>query len=320
MLSLTLALLGGLVLLVAGADQFVKGAAGTAGLLRVPPLVIGIVVVGIGTSAPEVLISGFAAWNGNSALGVGNALGSNITNVALVLGLTAVICPLAVHSQVLRREFPLLLSIMGFALLLLLDGEFERIDGILLLTGFVLLLAWLVYDGLRSRETPDPLYDELTAELPPPMPATAAALRTLVGLAGLLIGARLMVWGAVGVAEQAGLSELVIGLSIVAIGTSLPELAASLTGALKGEDDIAVGNVLGSNLFNLLAVLGMPGLLHPAPIDPELLWRDFPVMIALTVALYLMCRPTGRIGRINRLEGSLLLLCFVGYQTLLFRG
>jgi len=316
-----LAIAAGFALLVWGADRFVVGASATARNLGVSPLVIGLTIVGFGTSAPEMLVSAIAAWAGNPDMGIGNALGSNITNIGLVIGITALVAPLKVHSETLRREFPLLFLVMLIALGLLLDGEMNRVDGIVLLIGLVALIYWMVALGLRERRTNmDPMSDEYSDEIPSHMPMWQAILWLLLGMLILLGSSRILVWGAVNVAQWLGISDLVIGLTIVAIGTSLPELAASVMSALKGEHDIALGNVLGSNMFNLLAVLGMPGLIHPGATPAELLSRDFPVMIVLTVALFSMGYGFLKPGRVTRGEGALLLAGYLAYLGMLYHS
>lgn len=317
MLNYLLAIAGGFVFLVWGADRFVVGAAATARNLGVSPLIIGLTIVGFGTSAPEMLVSGVAAWQGNPGLAVGNAIGSNITNIALILGLTALITPLAVNSRMLKRELPILSVAMLAGLVLLVDGDLSRLDGALLLLGLLAMVIWMVRAGLKDRDS-DPLGAEFSDEIPTDMPMGRALFWVGVGLLVLLLSSRLLVWGAVEIAQALGVSDLVIGLTIVALGTSLPELAASVVSALKGEPDIAIGNVIGSNLFNLLAVLGIPGLLSPLLIDNAVLTRDYPIMIGLTLAFFLMAYGFRGPGRINRLEGVLLLVCYAGYQTLLY--
>jgi cation:H+ antiporter len=312
-------LIVGLVLLVWGADRFVDGAASVASNLGVSPLVVGMLIVGFGTSAPEMLVSGIAAWQGNTGLSVGNAVGSNITNVGLILGVSSLVRPLDVHSKVLRRELPLLLASMLIALVMLRDDTLGRLDGSLLLGGFGLLVGWTLTIALRERNGSDPLAAEFATELPPARMSTERALFwAVVGLVILLLSSRMLVWGAVQIAQSLGISDLVIGLTVVAIGTSLPELAASISAVLKNEHDIAIGNVVGSNTFNILVVMGLPGLIHPGPVEPALLLRDFPVMIALTMALFVMAYGFGGQGRINRFEGAVLIACFVGYQLWLF--
>jgi cation:H+ antiporter len=313
-----LAIIGGFVVLTWSADRFVVGASAIAYNLKVSPLIIGLTIVGLGTSAPEMLVSIVAAWQGNSGLAVGNALGSNIINTSLILGVSALIIPLKVHSSIIRRELPVLLLVMVIALLLLLDGTLGRLDGIILLTGMALVVTWLIRVGKTSPPPEDPMSDEFADEMPTDMGMGRAVLWLIVGGLCLLGSSRLLVWGAVSVAESMGISDLVIGLTVVALGTSLPELAASVMSALKNEHDIAIGNVIGSNIFNLLAVLGLPGLINPGAIDAEVLTRDFPVMVGLTLALFVMAFGFRGPGRINRFEGALLVLAFCGYQTLLY--
>ncbi len=313
-----LAIAGGFLLLAWSADRFVAGASAIALILDISPLIIGLTIVSIGTSAPEIIVSAIAAWQGNSGLAVGNAVGSNIFNTGLILGVTALIVPLNVHSSIIRRELPVLLLVMGFSWLLLLDGMLGRMDGVLLLAGMAAMLGWITWLGLKTQATPDPMVKEFAVEMPRGIGLGRALLLLATGAVVLLASSRLLVWGAVSVAHGLGVSDLVIGLTIVALGTSLPELAASVTSAIKGEHDIAIGNVIGSNIFNLLAVLGLPGLIHPIGIDPIFLNRDYPVMLGLTLMLYAMASGIRRPGRLNRAEGALLVLAFVGYQTLLY--
>jgi len=317
MLMPVLAIMAGFILLLWGADRFVAGAAAAARNLGISPLIIGLTIVGFGTSAPEILVSVMASINGNTALAIGNAIGSNITNIALVLGATALVTPLAVRSEILRREFPILLAIMLVTLMMISDGELGRVDGIVLLTGLGLMLYWVVNLGLRDRRT-DALGTEFDAEIPTDMSNKMAAVWFTLGLLLLLGGSRMLVWGAVEVATHFGVSELVIGLTIVAIGTSLPELAASIVSALRREHDIAIGNVIGSNMFNLLAVMGLPGVIHPGPIPEQVLSRDYPVMLVLTLVLFAVAYGFRGPGKINRAEGGLLLLAFFAYQGVLF--
>ena len=312
------AIIGGFGLLVWGADRFVIGAAASARNLGVSPLLIGLTIVGFGTSAPEMLVSGMAAWNGNAGLGIGNAVGSNIANVGLILGVTALLVPLQVHSVTLRRELPMLLITALAALALLLDGSLDRVDGLVLMAGLAAMLAWVVHLGLSARRGVDPMAAEFAAEIPTDLSTGRALFWLLAGILVLLFASRLLVWGAVGVATWLGVSDLVIGLTIVALGTSLPELAASIASARKGEHDIAIGNVIGSNMFNLLAVLGLPALIQPGAVDRAVLTRDFPVMIGLTLGLMLMARGFHRAGHISRLEGLVLVGVYCAYQTLLY--
>lgn len=311
------AIISGLVLLIWGADKFIDGAAGIASNLGVAPLIVGLTIVGFGTSAPEMIVSAFAAFDGAPALGIGNAIGSNITNIGLVLGVTILVTPLAIHSITLRREFPVLVFITFLSLLLLLwDMQLDRIDGLVLFTGFILTLGGMAWLAVKSAQD-DPLKIEFTQEYQQPKRSLKKSIVLfLTGLIALLGGAKLLVWGATGVAQLLGISDLVIGLTVVAIGTSLPELAACISSALKNEHDIAVGNILGSNIFNLLAVLAMPGLIHPTKVDSLLLTRDFSFMIGLTIVLYLFARFCLK-GRLGRPVGLLLLLVYAGYISLL---
>ena len=317
MTLLLVSLLIGLLLLIASAERFVFGASALAHHLRVSPLLIGVIIVGFGTSAPELLVSSIAAWQDKSGLAIGNAIGSNITNIALILGTAAVIRPLTVHSQVLRRELPILLAAMLVCWVLLSNGRIDRVDGSLLLIAFAAMMYWMISVARRARNEGDPL------EVPLPEGTThvstgRAVTWLVVGLVVLLASSRLLVWAAVELAVLLGVSDLVIGLTVVAVGTSLPELAASVTAAFRRLDDIAIGNVVGSNTFNTLAVLGLPGVIAPGPFAPEVLTRDVPIMVVLTLALFAMGYGLGNAGRITRLEGGALLVAFLGYQWLLF--
>lgn len=309
------AVLGGFTLLVYGADRFVHGAAAMANNLGVSPLIIGLTVVGIGTSAPEILVSSMAAFQGNPALGVGNAVGSNIANIALVLGVTAIIAPLMVRSETLRREYPLMFAVMLVAYFLLIDGVLGFWDGIILVGGMFAVIGWMISVGLRPDH--DPLEAEFESEIPT-LSTGMSIFWLILGMALLLGSSRMLVWGSINIAQALGISDLVIGLTVVAIGTSLPELAASIVSALRREHDIAIGNIIGSNMFNLLAVLGLPGIIHPGPIDNDVITRDFPVMIGLSIAMFIMAYGIKRQGRINRFEGGLLLAAYIAYMVTLY--
>jgi len=311
------AILAGFILLIWSADRFIIGAAATARNFDVPPLIIGLTIVGFGTSAPEMMVAGFASYNGSPAMAIGNALGSNIANITLVLGIAALIVPLDVHSRIIKKELPILLLATLMALALLRDGTLERLDGFILLGLLVLLMWWITRQGIRNQSE-DALTDEYIEELPDQMSTSHALFWLIAGLVLLTISSKLLVWGAVNVATDLGISELVIGLTIIAIGTSLPELASSITGALKNEHDIAIGNVVGSNLFNTLGVLAIPGLIQPATLAEGVLERDLPVVLLLTILLFVMAYGFRAEGRINRIEGGLLLSAFFAYQMLLF--
>jgi len=313
----SLAILAGFALLIWSADRFIIGAAAVAKHFKVSALVIGIVIVGFGTSAPEMLVSAIASLDGSPGLAVGNALGSNITNIALVLGVSALIKPLNVHSRILKKELPMLLLAMALAMLLVMDNVLGRLDGAILLATLVAVMWWLAHEALRSR-VPDAMQTEYEHELPAAMPMPRALFWLALGLAVLLASSKLLVWGAVNIATSFGVSELVIGLTVVAIGTSLPELAATAMSALKNEHDIAIGNIVGSNLFNILAVFGLPGLLAPGPLDADVLRRDFPVVFGLTIALVVMAYGFKKEGHINRIEAGILVLSFFAYQMLLY--
>jgi cation:H+ antiporter len=319
MLVAFLALLFGLLLLVWSADRFVDGSAAIARHFGMPPLLIGMVIVGFGTSAPEMVVSALAASQNNPGIALGNAYGSNITNIALILGLTALINPITVHSQVLRKELPILTAITALAAYQLWDGELTRIDAMVLLGVFAGLMAWTIWQGLRKKA--DTFGHEMEQELQvPAMPIGRALFRLIVGLLLLIASSRILVWGAVEIAHRFGVSDLIIGLTIVAVGTSLPELASSVIATRKGEHDIALGNVLGSNLFNTLAVVGIAGAIRPMAVAPEVFSRDILVMGVLTVSLFAIGFGFRGPGRINRFEGAVLMVCYVGYTVLLVMG
>jgi cation:H+ antiporter len=312
-----LAVLGGFVLLIWSADRFVEGAAATAKHAGMPSLLIGIVIVGFGTSAPEMVVSAMAALDGNPALALGNALGSNIVNTGLILGITALVAPIVVHSNIVRRELPLLLLISAVAGALFLDHALSRHEALALLAGFFSLVGWTIFAGLRNRG--DVLTSEVDQKLAAhTMPLGRALFWLAAGLVLLIGSSRILVWGAITVAQALGISDLVIGLTIVALGTSLPELATSVIAARKGEHDIAIGNVVGSNMFNLLAVVGIAGLIDPmASIDVEVLHRDLPTMLGMTIALFFMAYGFRRAGCINRVEGLMLLTSYLAYAAYL---
>lgn len=314
------AVIAGLVLVVWGADRFVLGASATARRLGVSPLIVGMVIVGFATSTPEMLVAVFAALQGNAPLGVGNAVGSNITNIALILGAAAIIWPLLSTSTILRRELPLLIAVSLLAVALLLDRSLGRFEGLVLLLALAAATGFLLREALREgrRDTADPLGAGLAAAATP-APLGRAIFWLCVGCVVLLAGSRMLVWGGVNIAQALGISDLIIGLTIIAVGTSLPELASALASAARGEHDLVLGNVIGSNIFNTLAVLGLPALIAPFAIPAEVLTRDLPVMAVLTILLLLMLlRRPGTPSRINRLEGMLLLSCFAGYYGWLF--
>src|SRR5574344_385248 len=314
MIFYLLAVVLGFALLVWSADRFVDGAASTAKHLGMPSLLIGILIVGFGTSAPEMVVSAIAAYEGNSGLALGNAIGSNIVNIALILGVTAVVSPIIVNSKIVKKEIPLLLLIVLFTGYLLLDNSLTLFEGVILLVGFFALILWSVYTALKSRG------DSLESEMDIELKEHSMSLKLgVIWLIFLIVRSRILVWGAVGVAVEFGISDLIIGLTIVALGTSLPELAASVIAARKGEHDIAIGNVVGSNMFKLLAVIGIAVVIAPMNNIPlEVLQRDWIIMLLLTIALFVMAYGfKGRDGRINKVEGTILILCYVAYNTYL---
>jgi cation:H+ antiporter len=306
----------GLAALVWGAGRFVAGASGVARHMGLSPLLIGMLVVGFGTSAPELLVSVIASLNGNPGIALGNAYGSNIANITLILGLSALLTPVIVRSSVVRREIPVLIAATLLTVVLLFDLRLSRPDALLLLAMFAGLVVWSAVATRRGAAGPAPAEE---ADIGAGLPLRAAWLWTVVGLVVLVAGSRLVVWGAVETAQALGVSDLVIGLTIVAIGTSLPELAASLVAIRRGEHDIAIGNVIGSNLFNTLAVVGLAGAIRPIAVPPELLTRDLPVMVVLTLALLPIAFGfrSDRSGRVNRVEGGALLAAFFGYTSYL---
>jgi cation:H+ antiporter len=307
----------GFAALTWSADRFVAGAAATARLLGAPTLIIGITIVGFGTSAPEILISGVAAWQGQPGIAVGNALGSNIANIALILAATAIVYPLTLRSAVMTREMPLLGLVTLIALIVLLDRHLSRLEGIVLILGLVGVLAWLISQARRG----DPVADALAAEVTEPATHDGSRWWPLawltIGLIVLLVSSRAIVWASVTIAQSLGISDFVIGLSIVALGTSLPELATCVTSVRKGESDIALGNIIGSNIFNLFAVLGVASTIAPLTAERSALMRDFPVMAGLTIVLFALGWRRRGPARISRLAGFLLLATYLGYQLTL---
>ena len=313
----SLAIIGGFVLLIWSADRFIFGAAAAARNMSISPLVIGLTIVGFGTSAPEMVVASFASLDGSPAMAIGNAIGSNITNIALVLGAAALIIPLDVHSRILKKELPLLIVAMLLMLVLLIDGVLSFTDGVLLFGSLIMIMWWITHQALAERNH-DVMEDEFDDEIPSGVPMGKAIFWLVAGLLLLVASSKLLVWGAVNIATAMGISELVIGLTIIAIGTSLPELAATIAAALKKEHDIAIGNIVGSNLFNTLGVLAIPGLLAPAPLVEGILERDVPVVFTLTITLFIMAYGFRGPGRINRFEGGILFIAFCAYQALLY--
>ncbi len=318
MLEHVLLILLGLTLLVWSADRFVFGAAAIAKNFGISPLIIGLTIVAMGSSAPEMLVAVQAALTGKTSTAVGNAIGSNITNILLVLGMTALIRPLTVQSRTVMREIPVMLLICLMGYWMLHDNHLSRTEGVVLMIGFVGFILTLIKVSMRQSSQKDPLVAEMEAEIPKDVSNKRALFWLIVGLVVLPLSAQVLVDSAVVIAKMYGISDLVIGLTIIAIGTSLPELAASIMGALKNEDDLAIGNIVGSNIFNILAVLSLPGVINPDFVDPDASARDFPIMLLASIVLMAMAFGFKRDGRINRLEGLILFISFIAYQLVLF--
>jgi cation:H+ antiporter len=315
--SLIIALLqlaAGFILLIWSADRLIDGASALARNLGVSPLIVGLTIVGFGTSAPEMLVSAISSLEGRPSLAIGNAIGSNIANIGLILGLTGMIYPLTVERITLKREFPVLAVIMVMSLGVMGNLHLSRLDGLVLACGLLLLVGGMVALGLAKGED-DPLTGSLTESVPDDLPNRKAVMWVVVGIVLLPLSAHILVTGAVTLALIAGVSEAVVGLTVVALGTSLPELAAAAASAFKKEDDLTIGNILGSNMFNLLGVLGIAALVHPLVIEDILLHRDVSVMFAITLGLFLLIWRRKGPGMITRPGAALLFLTFVVYQT-----
>ncbi len=312
MFEATALLIVGLILLVWSADRLVFGAAAIARNIGISPLVIGMTILAMGSSAPEMMVSATAALEGKTDTAVGNVLGSNIANIALILGITALIKPLSISSVVLRRELPLMIGVTLLAGLLLWNSHLGFYEGILLVSLFVAFILTMLQISRKEQQHGDTLLAERESEIPDGVNNKHALFWVAIGLILLPISANILVNNSIIIAKYFGMSDLVIGLTIIAVGTSLPELAASLAGVLKGEDDMAVGNIIGSNVFNILAVMGIPGLLNPAILSDSVMGRDFWVMLGLSLLLVVMA--LGKSRSINRLEGGALFIIFLIYQ------
>ncbi|MDN3412357.1 MULTISPECIES: calcium/sodium antiporter [Pseudoalteromonas] len=308
----------GFAALVWSADRFVYGAAALAKNFGVPTLIVGLTVVAMGSSAPEMMVSASAALANKTDTAVGNAVGSNITNILLVLGITALLRPLSVSSSTLKREIPLVLLVSIATWYIFSDNYFSFFEGAALLFGFVVFIGGLIFVSLRAKNQDDPFVSEACDEVPDNVPTKKAVFWLVVGMILLPVSSHFLVGSAVDIAKYFGLSDLVIGLTIIAIGTSLPELAASIAGVLKNEDDLALGNIVGSNIFNILAVLPLAGLINPSVIDTSVANRDVIIMIGATLALIAMSLNFRGQRRINRIEGGLLIVAFMIYQGYIF--
>ncbi|TKB47895.1 calcium/sodium antiporter [Thalassotalea mangrovi] len=316
-----LILITSLILLVWSADKFVFGAASLARNLGIAPMIIGLTIVAMGSSAPEMVVAATAALQGAPDTAIGNAIGSNITNIALVLGITAICKPLVVSSSTLKRELPILLLVTFIASFMLYNLQLSFIEGLVLLIGFIVFITVLLVVSMRQskeEQALDPMLAESVAEVPQDVKTSAATLWLLVGMILLPLSANYLVDSATVIARQFGVSDLVIGLTIIAIGTSLPELAASVVSIVKKEDDLALGNIIGSNIFNILAVLAIPGLLAPGAVDAQVASRDVPFMMAITLLLLILCFSWRGKFNIGRTKGVVLFACFVFYQYLIF--
>ncbi|MCK5894818.1 MAG: calcium/sodium antiporter [Endozoicomonadaceae bacterium] len=318
MLLTTAAILIGFIALLWSADQFINGATGIARNFGMSPMLIGLTIVSLGTSTPEIMLSLTASISQHANLAVGNALGSNIANIGFVLGITVLIVPLPVHRKVALREIPLLMVITVLAGLLLIDNHLGRIDGILLISGLILTLYLIYHWHLQPESTTQPSTDSETNDELPAISKRKAVRLLTVGLLTMIVSSYLLVWGATGIARALGISELVIGLTIIAIGSSLPELATSVVSALKKHHDIALGNIVGSNIFNLLLVMAVPGLVAPAMIDPAAFHRDVPVMTAITALLLILTLAGRKRQMIGQGAGILLVACYFSYTLLLY--
>ena len=317
MLIFATATLAGFLLLVWGADRFVHGAGAAARNLGVSPLMIGLTIVSFATSLPEVLVSITASLQAAPGLAIGNAIGSNIANIGLVLGVTAVVSPIHLESATLRREIPALLAVTLLAAMLCMDGDLGRNDGYVLIGGLGLLMYWITKLGFRSAAT-DPIRQEFEEEIPTNVTMRSAVISLVLGLIVLLAGANMLVWGAEEIARAVGISDVIIGLTIVAVGTSLPELAVTVVSAMKNEHGLAIGNVIGSNMFNTLAVLGPAAAIHPIGLQPKIMSFHLPVMIAMTLVVFALTYDFSGRGKINRIEGLCLVILFAAYHYYTF--
>ncbi|MFA6681274.1 MAG: calcium/sodium antiporter [Sphaerochaeta sp.] len=311
-------LIGGLLLLLWSSDRFVDGSSRTAKYFGMPPLLIGMIIIGFGTSAPEMVVSTFAALQGNPGIALGNAYGSNISNIALILGITAMIGPIRVHSAILRKELPILTFVTGISILLLMDLYLSFWNALYLLVLFAFLMTWSIIQGIKKN--PDTLAIQVEKSLVSDFSLKKSLWMLVSGLAVLIVSSRLLVYGAVEIARYFEVSDSIIGLTVVAVGTSLPELAASIIAAKKGEPDIAIGNVIGSNLFNTLGVVGIAGMIHPFAVESTIVYRDMTLMALLTVSLFVIGYGfRGRKGRINRFEGTFLVFIYLIYTSYLIK-
>jgi len=317
MLYYSAALLIGFLVLFKSADQFVIGSVATAKNFSISPMTIGLTIVALGTSAPEIFVSAISSFRGEPSIAVGNAIGSNIANIGMVLGFTAMLVPLQFRVDILRNDLPILIFVTLCAGATLIDYKLGLIDGLLLLSGLALFLFRLAMEHRRSSEM------ERAAEIAeiagiPEMPVSRGLITMLISLLFLLVSSELLVWAVINIAEGMGASELVIGLTVIAVGTSIPEFVVSVTSALKGQTDLAIGNIVGSNIFNILAVLSIPAIFAPSELEPLTLWRDYALMLAMTLILVVFAYGIRGEAVINRFKGSLLFALWLGYIIYLY--
>ena len=315
-----IAVIIGLAILVWSADTFIDGATSLAVRFNMPSFLIGVIILGIGTSAPELVVSALAALSGSPDIALGNAYGSNIINITLVLGMTALISPIIIRSDVIRYDLMLLIAVTALAAIQLHDGNLSLMDGIVLIMALVSVLLIQIFLSLRSNKDKVELPEELAAKQEVNVLKSFGAL--ILGLSLLIASSRAIVWGAVELATLWGMSELLIGLTIVAIGTSLPELVASVAAARRGEHDMALGNVIGSNLFNTLGVVGVAAIIKPIQnIDPQIVSRDMLVVGLVTVLLFILAIIAFRLqGEMKHGSGVVLILTFIFYSVWLAKS
>ncbi len=304
----------GLILLTWGADRFVEGTAAAARKLGMAPLLVGLTILAFGTSAPEIIVSALSALRGEPDLAIGNALGSNIVNIGLVLGIVALIRPIELTSATIRREMATLMAVSLLVVVLFLDGNLGRRDGAVLLGALVLVVFWMIKIGFRSPDD-DPIVAEYEAEIPKFHNMKIMLFWLFTGLVTLLVGAELLVGGAINVARMMGVSEVVIGIVLVAFGTSLPELAVSISAVLKGEYGLVLGNIIGSNIFNSLAVVGIAGVIAPSILPASVLSLHILVMVGFTLGLFVITYDCDGKYAIRKREGLSLLVAFLAYEV-----
>jgi cation:H+ antiporter len=318
MLLFVLAIVIGIAFLVVSADRFVAGAAAIANNFGVPHIIIGVTIVSLGTSAPEIIAALIASINGSTELAMGNAIGSNIANIGLVLGVTALVAPIPVSKRLITNENLIMIAVTVIVGIILFNGNLAFVESLVLVLLLASFLAWIY---IQHRQSPDETDDDFEDEIPSDMTTAMAIFWTLLGLVVLIVSARVLLWGAVGVATEYGVSEAIIGATIIALGTSLPELAASVASALKKHHDIAIGNVLGSNIFNLLAVLAIPGLIAPGAFDIALFNVHYLFMLGISLALFALLVIQGkRSAHLGRYLGTIFVLMYCTYGFIAFHS